>query len=113
MVLSYRISALARCASANFTPDFKRPAVKIGWETCGTKLQALCGPLNKVDNWLLCPPRNPLRLICGKYAAFATPMLALADTRICSAARMSGRRAHNSGGQPGGTPRGHSRRKEI
>src|SRR6266404_4233346 len=52
MVFSYCMSALSRCALASFTFDFKRPAVKIGCETCGTKLPALCGPLNKVDN---CP----------------------------------------------------------
>src|SRR5258708_33709534 len=40
------MSALSRCASASFTLDFKRPAAKIGCETCGTKLQALCGPLS-------------------------------------------------------------------
>src|ERR1700676_145078 len=108
MVFSYWMSALLRCASANFTPDFRRPAVKIGCETCGTKLHALCDPLKRVDNWVLCPPNNPLGLICGKYAAFATPMFALADTRFCSAANMSGRLWSNSDGNPGGTSGGNS-----
>ena len=40
-------SALSRSASASFTFDLRRPPVKIGCVTCGTKLQALCGPLNK------------------------------------------------------------------
>ena len=52
------MSALSRSASANFTPDFRRPAVKIGCETCGTKLQALCGPLNSVDNWRALPAQQ-------------------------------------------------------
>ncbi len=39
----------------------------------------------------------------GKKAARAAPMLALADFRRCSAARMSGRRASRSDGRPVGT----------
>jgi len=37
----------------------------------------------------------------GKYAALATPILALAAIRVCSAARMSGRPFQQRRGQPG------------
>src|SRR6266436_7162949 len=42
----------------------------------------------------------------GKYAALATPILALAAIRVCSAARMSGRRSSSAEGSPGGTAGG-------
>ena len=66
MVFSYCTSALSRWAWASLTPDFSFPAVKMGCEICGTRLQALAGPLNRLVSCVLCPPRNPLRLSCGK-----------------------------------------------
>ena len=45
--------------------------------------------------------------MCGKNAARAAPMLALAANSCCSAARMSGRRASSSDGKPGRQLVGH------
>ena len=47
-------------------------------------------------------PAVPVRLMVGKKAARAAPMLALAPLSWCSAARMSGRRASRSDGSPAG-----------
>jgi hypothetical protein len=46
---------------------------------------------------------EPVRLISGKYAAFATPMSALAAMRFSSAWRISGRRSSSDAGKPSGT----------
>jgi hypothetical protein len=48
--------------------------VNIGWVSCGTKLQVLFGPVNKLESCGLCPPSAPLKLNRGKYSAFATPI---------------------------------------
>ena len=32
----------------------------------GTKFQTRLGPVNRLASCVLCPPRNPVRLICGK-----------------------------------------------
>jgi hypothetical protein len=66
MDFSYWISALSRNASCSFTLDLMRPAVKMGCVTWGLKFQTALGPLNKLASWVPWPPRNPVRLICGK-----------------------------------------------
>src|ERR1700687_2010248 len=106
MVFSYWIKALSRKACDSCTFDLRRPAVKIGCVTCGVKFQTALGPLNKLDSCVPCPPRNPVRLICGKYDAFATPISAFAAIRDCSVARMSGRRSKRAEGKPEGTAGG-------
>ena len=53
------------------------------------------GTREEVRQGVALDPRKPVRLIRGKYAAFATPMKALAATRFCSAALMSGRRSRS------------------
>ncbi len=52
------------------------------------------------------PPPDPVSEICGKNAAFATPISAFAATRFCSASRISGRRSMMEEGRPGGTSGG-------
>ena len=93
-------------ASASRTPDLMRPALKIGCVTAGANCHTLAGPEKRFDRESLWTPRKPVRLIRGKYAAFATPMKALAATRFCSAALMSGRRSRSEEGNPGGTEGG-------
>ncbi|MCY1177583.1 hypothetical protein D9M73_178970 [compost metagenome] len=48
-------------------------------------------------------PALAVRLMLGKNAARAAPMLALAAFSWCSASRMSGRRCSRSDGRPAGT----------
>src|ERR1700722_3693903 len=52
------------------------------------------------------PPPEPVREICGKNWALATPISAFAATRTCSAWRISGRRSRSDEGRPGGTSGG-------
>ena len=64
------------------------------------------------ENMLLRPKASPpeaVSAICGKNCAFATPISALAATRICSASRISGRRFQQRRGQP----RRHLRRQRL
>ena len=66
--LDTAIRASSCSACGNLTLDLRRPAVNIGCVTCGTKLQTLCGPLKRLDNCVLWPPRDPLRLSFGKVS---------------------------------------------
>src|SRR6266550_2967217 len=91
------------CALFSLTLDFSRPAVKIGWVTCGESPQTLPAPVNRLESAVLSPPRKPLSEIRGKYAALAASTLKLVATRLCSAERISGRRCNRSEGRPGGT----------
>ena len=72
----------------------------MGSVICGRKLQAREPESNRPSSEALAVPAEPVRLIVGKNAARAAPMLALAPISICSAARMSGRRASSSDGRP-------------
>lgn len=47
--------------------------------------------LNRLESSLLLPESELVRVIDGKKAARAAPMLALAARRLCSASRISGR----------------------
>ena len=47
------------------------------------------------------PPPDPVSEICGKNAAFATPISAFAAIRFCSASRISGRRSMMRGRKAG------------
>ena len=74
---------------------------KMGHTTCGAKFHVPGLPSNKSWSSLLMRPPPPVRVICGKYAARAAPMLAYAAFNWCSAVRMSGRRSSTSEGNPG------------
>src|SRR2546426_6314803 len=108
MVRSYWISASCCCALASSTLDRMRPAVKMGCVTCGTNCQIPAGPVKSPESCVLCVPSEPVRLMRGKYAAFATPINALDAISVCSAARISGRRSSNAEGKPVGTVGGCS-----
>ncbi|MCY1539549.1 hypothetical protein D9M68_751400 [compost metagenome] len=82
---------------------FRRPAVKIGRLICGWNNQLPEPPSNRPDSSLLMLPALAVRLILGKNAARAAPMLALADLSWCSAWSRSGRRCNRSDGKPAGT----------
>jgi len=68
----------------------------------GKKLQAPEPAPKSPSNEALAVPADPVRLIVGKNAARAAPILAFAPRSVCSAARMSGRRASSSDGNPPG-----------
>ncbi|MCY1457681.1 hypothetical protein D9M71_749980 [compost metagenome] len=70
---------------------------------CGWNSQVPEPPLNRPDRSGLRVPALAVRLMLGKNAARAAPMLALAALRLCSAWRMSGRRCSKSDGRPAGT----------
>ncbi|MNE61945.1 hypothetical protein D3C80_1571950 [compost metagenome] len=82
---------------------FSAPALKIGRLICGWNSQVPEPPLNSPDRSLLSEPALAVRLMLGKNAARAAPMLALAAFNWCSAWRMSGRRCSRSDGRPAGT----------
>src|SRR5262249_776189 len=52
------------------------------------------------------PPPEPVKEICGKNCALATPISAFAAIRICSAWRISGLRCKSDDGIPPGTSGG-------
>ncbi len=91
------------CTLARSRPASSEPPAKIGTVICGTKLQAPEPALNSPPRLALAVPALPVRLMVGKNAARAAPMLALAPLSWCSAARMSGRRASSSDGRPAGS----------
>ena len=68
----------------------------------GAKLQADEPEEKRPLNCSLDTPLPVFRLMRGKKAARAAPMLALAASSVCSAWRMSGRRASRSDGRPAG-----------
>src|SRR3546814_8572852 len=70
---------------------------------CGANDQVPEPPLNRPDRSGLKVPALAVRLMLGKNAARAAPMLALAASRLRSAWRMSGRRCNRSDGNPAGT----------
>ena len=77
--------------------------MKMGWVIPGTaRSQKLAGPVNRVFKAADSHPEVPVILILGKSLALASPILALAATRDCSA-RMSGRRSRRAEVKPGGT----------
>ncbi len=80
-----------------------RPALKIGKVSVGTKLQARVPASNNLERLLLDEPVDAVRLMLGKNAARAAPILALAARKLRSASRMSGRRCSNCDGKPAGT----------
>ena len=53
-------------------------------------------------------PPVPVSEICGKYAAFATPICAVAAASCCSACRTSGRRSISADGRPAGISGGRA-----
>ncbi|MNV72561.1 hypothetical protein D3C71_1656600 [compost metagenome] len=57
---------------------------------------------NRPDSSDEADPMLPVRLIDGKNAARAAPMLALAASSVCSACSTSGRRSSTSDGKPDG-----------
>ena len=68
----------------------RAPPLKIGRLSRGAKLQLLVPALNRLSRSLLADPAEPVRVIVGKKAARAAPILASAPRSICSAAgRMS------------------------
>ncbi len=77
------------------------PAVKIGSVTCGAKFHARDPPPKRPVSSSLPVPTEETRVMRGKKAARAAPMLALAPLSSCSACRMSGRRSRTSEGRPG------------
>ena len=84
---------------------FKRPPVNRGPARLPARLQAFPDPVSS-DSCGLMPPSAPVREIVGKKFALATPTLALAEIRFCSASRRSGRRSNNVAGKPAGTSGG-------
>ena len=69
----------------------------------GMKLHAKEPLPKRPESSLLAVPTLPVRLIEGKKAARAAPMLALAARNRSSAARTSGRRSSASEGNPAGS----------
>ena len=59
--------------------------------------------VNRPDSAALWNPPAPVNEICGKYAAFATPMSAFAAMSCCSAKATSGRRSRRPDGRSTGT----------
>jgi hypothetical protein len=59
--------------------------VKIGIFSGTAQLQILDGPWKSVERSVLANPNVPVRDIVGKYRDLATPILALAAIRVCSA----------------------------
>ncbi|VTM90024.1 Uncharacterised protein [Raoultella ornithinolytica] len=68
-----------------------RPALKIGSSILGTKFHIPLAGLNKRDKSALLPDSELVKVIDGKKAARAAPILAFAARKPCSASKMSGR----------------------
>jgi hypothetical protein len=81
------------------------PPAKIGRLMRGAKLQAPLPLSNRLLRLLLATPVEAVRLMLGKKAARAAPILALAPASWCSAASTSGRRVSTSDGRPAGRSR--------
>src|SRR3974377_1258011 len=64
--------------------------------------QKLAGPKKSLCKATESQPAVPVIRILGKSLALASPMLALAATRDCSAERISGRRSKRADVRPGG-----------
>ncbi|MNN59833.1 hypothetical protein D3C81_1749810 [compost metagenome] len=77
--------------------------MKIGRLICGWNNQVPEPPLNRPSRSGLKVPALAVRLMLGKNAARAAPMLAFCALSKCSASRMSGRRCNRSDGKPSGT----------
>src|SRR5438445_5658774 len=109
MACLYAISCCLSCDSADRRLPRNLPASKIGAVTCAPYDHVLRLEFNSVENTEVrpaAPPPEPVREICGKKAAFATPIWAFAAMRFCSAWTMSGRRARSDEGSPAGTSGG-------
>ena len=78
------------------------PPSKIGTVIDGMKLHANEPPPKSAESAALSAPKLPVRLIVGKNAARAAPMLALAARKFASACMMSGRRVRRSEGTSAG-----------
>jgi hypothetical protein len=74
MDCSYRSSASRYWASVRWRVARLRPALKIGTVTVGPNCQMREGPVKRSESATLSTPKKPVRLTCGKNAAFATPM---------------------------------------
>jgi len=94
--------SMSFCSFATSRLACRLPALKIGTEIEGVKLQACEPDLNSPESDELAVPKSPVRLMVGKNAARAAPMLALAASSVASACRTSGRRANRSEGRPAG-----------
>ncbi|MNT09121.1 hypothetical protein D3C72_1438900 [compost metagenome] len=77
--------------------------MKIGRLICGENSHVPEPASNSPDSWRLAVPAEAVSEMLGKNAARAAPISALADSRRCSAARMSGRFWSRSEGKPAGT----------
>src|SRR5258708_28777757 len=93
-------------ASAKRAPWGSLPAVKVGWAIVPLKVRNPDAPLKRLVSAALWKPGAAVSVICGKYAALATPICALAAIINCSDRRMSGRRSRSDDGSPGGTSGG-------
>ena len=82
------------------------PPVKSGATICGAKLQVPVPAPSRSESSVLTEPTPAVRVMRGKNAARAAPMLAFAERSWCSAARMSGRRSRTSDERPARTGRG-------
>ena len=81
----------------------RAPPWKIGTVIDGVNAHAAEPALNNPLRDALAVPALPVKLIVGKNAARAAPMLAFSERRTASACRMSGRRVSRSDGDPAGT----------
>ena len=73
----------------------------MGTVTCGEKLHTPVPEPKSCESWELVVPIEAVKLMVGKNAARAAPILAFAAFNVCSASRMSGRRPRRSEGRPG------------
>jgi hypothetical protein len=79
-----------------------RPPAKIGSDKLGPMDQVRLSQLNNGRNVAAQITAEPVSVSTGKNAAFATPILALADASWRSACATSGRRSSKSAGRPAG-----------
>ena len=101
MAFSYCATAMSRPALEASSVAMLRPISKIGRLICGRNDQTRRVPLpNRSSSSWLERPNMPVSVMRGKKLARAAPMLALAATNCCSAARMSGRRNRTPEGSP-------------
>ena len=109
-LLGRRSDALLVAATACLVPTSatsrsatRLPPLKMGRLIWGMKVQVPVPPSNRPLSSVCwrCPPSRVSEM--GKKAARAAPMLALAAFRLCSAARMSGRRCNRLEGAPTGS----------